>query len=78
MINAIKSLFLGLSCLMAASVFADTAIFENSDLDVSSGPKTKGAITLSVPASNGMTWSSNSLHAGGDKRPYGCRNEFLV
>lgn len=66
MTNTLKKSFLILAaCVVASSLFADTAVFEGSDLNVSGGPKSIGSITLSVPSSNGMTWQSNSLYAGG-------------
>lgn len=60
-----KSLLFFTACLMASFAFAETAIFEGNNLNVSGGAKTVGSITLSVPSSNGMTWSSSMLYASG-------------
>lgn len=68
--NIFRSLFIVASCLMATSVWANTAIFEGDDLNVSEGAKEVSSITLSVPSSNGMTWSSNMLYAGGSGKQF--------
>lgn len=66
MTNTLKKSFLLFAAVaMASSLFADTAVFEGSDLNLTGGAKTIGSITLSVPSSNGMTWQNNSLYAGG-------------
>lgn len=68
--NVRKSLFVFIGCLLATAVWADTAVFQGNDLNVSGGAKTVGSITLSVPSSNGMTWSSSMLYASGSGKQF--------
>ncbi len=62
-----KILTLCAAVLSSASIWAETATFEGTNLDA---PKTIGDITLSLPASNAMSYSNNTLSAGGSGKTF--------